>query len=159
MKTIKLTKGYEAIVDDELFDWLNQWKWNVRDCGVGRYAQRTRPSDHTNLQMHRVILGAKPGEIVDHINGNGLDNRRCNLRLCSQAENTRNRKKSQLSRSKFKGVLWSESHQKWRARIAAGNRRVHLGWFLTEIEAARAYNYAALRLHGQFAKLNETEEF
>lgn len=152
MKEIPLTKGLVAIVDDEDFAYLNQFVWFVNNG----YAARTSPRDQEGKQyqtkMHREIMKPAEGVHVDHINGNRLDNRRCNLRLCTNEQNRRNQKKQQ--NVKFKGVYRRKEDGKWEARIALNKQRIHLGRFETAEEAAAAYDRAAVLYHGQFARLN-----
>lgn len=119
-----------------------------------RYARASGPY-HTHSLMHRLIVGAGKGEMVDHINGNGLDNRRSNLRLCSQLQNMGNRGKSRNSNQPFKGVRLVRDkprNKPWRASI--GKECRHLGFFATAEEAARAYDAAATERYGEFAFLN-----
>jgi hypothetical protein len=105
--------------------------------------------------MHRIILGVTDRNIfVDHKNGNGLDNRRSNLRQCTIAENNRNVVKRIAGTSKYRGVSWHKSEGKWQAQIKHNNKRHHLGNFINEIDAAIAYNNAATELHKDFASLN-----
>ncbi len=104
--------------------------------------------------MHRVIKGAKAGQSVDHVNGNGLDNRRSNLRLCAHAENLRNRKIHKNNKSGFKGVRKRKESSLWRAEIRSNHKFYFLGNFHSAEEAAHAYDAAALKLHGEFARLN-----
>lgn len=157
MKLIDLsTKTYPntfAMVDDEDFDFLNQWKW-YPDSGV--YAARTVIQPRKmKIFMHREIAGRIPGTDADHINGNTLDNRRENLRLCTHAENGRNRKKSRgKTSSQYKGVCWNKRERKYRAAIQINKKSKTLGLFRNEEEAALAYNRAAILYHGQFARLN-----
>lgn len=153
-KAIALTQGKFAIVDEADYEWLNQWKWNlnsqtyaVRGFYIGNYKQKT-------LSMHRLIIDAPLGIFVDHINGNGLDNRRCNLRLCTHSQNHMNRKHHKDASSKYKGVSWHKPLKKWRTQIAVKQKGIHLGYFVSEIEAALAYNEAARIYFGEFAKLN-----
>jgi hypothetical protein len=97
---------------------------------------------------------------VDHVNGDGLDNRRSNLRVCTHAENARNQSsRTRMSTSRFRGVVWAKDRRKWRAMIGDNGRTVHLGNFTDEIEAAQAYDRAAREMYGAFARLNfpETE--
>lgn len=103
--------------------------------------------------LHRMIMNAPPGIQVDHINGDPLDNRRCNLRLCTHAENQCNQHVVR-GRSQFKGVTWHKQNRKWRARIVHHGKDIHLGLFDDEVEAARAYDAAACEFHGDFARLN-----
>jgi len=106
------------------------------------------------LLLHRILMGAKKDEHVDHMNGNSLDNRYCNLRLCTPGENNCNRP-GRKGTSKFKGVSWHKQGHKWQASIAKDRRSYGLGLFNSEQDAAMAYNVAALQLHGQFAFLNK----
>ncbi|HLF28182.1 MAG TPA: AP2 domain-containing protein [Anaerolineae bacterium] len=150
---IQLTKGMIAFVDDEDSD-LADLKWHV----IKTYAVRGSP--HNRVFMHRVILERKlkrrlrSGEHSDHINGNGFDNRRSNLRAATAVENGQNRKVSSNNRSGFKGVYWNRCAQKWHAKIKHGGRNIHLGYFNTPAEAARAYDTAAVDLYGEFARPN-----
>lgn len=155
MKEIPLSKGYSAIVDDEDFDYLNQWKWTWRKG----YATRTvtiAPGVRELIIMHRILLNAPDGVFVDHINMNGLDNRRENLRLADRTQNNANRKKpTGLHSSMFKGVSWFKLRKAWRADIKVNRKCVHLGVFDCEVEAAKAYNFAAIEYFGAYAQLNE----
>lgn len=156
-KEIPLSKGKVAIVDAADYEWLNQWKWSASENRSGTwYARRslgTRDEQHT-LMMHRAILNVQSKLHVDHINGNGLDNRRFNLRLCTPAQNQYNRGICANNTSGFKGVYWVKGHEKWQAQIHVNGKHYHLGFFDTAEAAAYAYDTAALELHGEFAKLN-----
>lgn len=154
MKRITLLRGQITLVDDADFVTLSQHLWHyvtpgyvVRNVHVGPDHRR-----HTE-RMHRVILGAQLGEVVDHINGDGLDNRRENLRLASHQENTWNQKK-RPGRSIYKGVSWLQGM--WGAHIRVDNVLMYLGRFPTQAEAAEAYNRAAIEHFGEFARLNDT---
>lgn len=149
-KRIPLSKGKFAIVDDEDFERVNQFKWGLLQ---GRYAQRNASAKNPYGRMHRFILQAPPELNVDHINGNGLDNRKCNLRLCTQAQNVQNSKMPKTNVSGFKGVSQVKSGN-WRAQISVDNTSKALGTFKTKEEAARAYDRAALEYYGEFARLN-----
>ena len=104
--------------------------------------------------MHRLILNAPKGLVVDHINGNGLDNRKANLRLCTPAQNACNVRPRPGETSKYKGVAFIKRERRWQVRISFRNKRKWIGYFDTEIDAARAYDQAARRLHKEFASLN-----
>ncbi len=154
MKTIDLTQGFQAIVDDEDFEKLSHFKWHVR-IQPGIYAARTMRENKRrfNIRMHQQIMGTIPGYEIDHINGNGLDNRRSNLRFCTRSENMMNQKK-QLGTSQYKGVSFASSKAKWHAQIVNKRHRISLGYFRTELCAALAYDVAALLLFGEFARIN-----
>lgn len=155
MKQIPLSKGQYAIVDDEDFDFLNQWKWS---CSSHNHATRRPTVDgkRVTVMMHRLINNTPDGMDTDHINGNGLDNRKCNLRSCFHAENMRNRKKpSTNSKSKYKGVHWRKDANMWAAAACINGKQKHLGYFLLEEDAATAYNFAVDKHYGEFARLNE----
>jgi hypothetical protein len=109
--------------------------------------------------MHREIMQAPPGKVVDHINGNRLDNRKCNLRLCTRRQNLRNAAKRPGCQSQFKGVSFDRRHNRWFATIWFEGRSISLGSFLDEVEGARAYDRAALELFGEYAWLNFPDDW
>lgn len=153
MKTIPLTKGYEAVVDDEDYNFLMQWKWHALVSSRGVYAERcTRPKGQkcTHIMMHRVINKTPEGMDTDHENGNTLDNRRCNLRSATRSQNMSNRKPNIRGSSKYKGVIWHKQHRKWIVSIQSNKKRYHVGLFTDEIEAAKAYSEKAAELFGDF---------
>ncbi|MDQ0154944.1 HNH endonuclease [Robertmurraya andreesenii] len=157
MKEIPLSKGRVALVDDDMFDYLNQWSWFYHKNG---YAMRSYRKDGRYMKdrMHRLVLNAPKGYDVDHINGNKLDNRKCNLRIATRSQNNYNKTTQSNSSSGFKGVSWSKQRNKWRARIHVNKKEIHLGFFEYAIDAALAYNEAAIKVHGEFARLNELDE-
>ncbi len=165
-KTIPLSQGYVTVVDDEDYEWLNQWNWSVTkyvfpNGRVKLRADRTVPTvcadgktkDVTWL-MHRVIVGARDGELVDHVDGDGLNNRRSNLRKATPTQNGQNRKSNRNSSSRYKGVSWNARKEEWIAQIQINKKVAYLGHFADEIEAARAYDRAAKEHFGEFARLN-----
>jgi hypothetical protein len=117
-----------------------------------------RPGDkQLTLAMHRLIMAPPAGLCVDHINHDGLDNRRCNLRICTQRENSSNMRAHRDSNSPFKGVCYEKAFSRWRASIGFKGVTIYLGIFPSEIDAALAYNEAALKYHGEFACLNDVD--
>lgn len=165
MKEIKLTKGLFALVDDEAFEWLNQWKWCGRRDKKNQYAMRgiawrdsSNKKKTTEISMHRLIMDAPKGLQVDHIDGNGLNNQRNNLRLCTKTQNLYNRRVNKSIVSGYKGVSSCPKGKPWAARISVDGVERHLGKFDCRHQAARAYNHAATELHGEFACLNIIEE-
>lgn len=148
VKEIQLTRGKVALVDEEDYEMLVAVRWCVSD-GYAYSAKLGR--------MHRFIISAQKGVMVDHINGNKLDNRRSNLRLCTNSQNQANRKHV-CGKSKFKGVVWqsrSNGTGFWKATIIVNGKAIYLGRFETDLEAAKAYNRAASEHFGEFAHLND----
>jgi hypothetical protein len=156
IKKIPLTKGFFALVSKEDFDKLNKHKWSIFEREHTCYAQRgkTINGKQKTILMHREILGAKKGQICDHIDRNGLNNVRENLRICSCLENARNSKKQKNNTSGYKGVSWSKKQNKWLANISYMKRTINLGYFDDIERAAFAYNVAAKEIYGEFANLN-----
>lgn len=160
MAEIILTQGRVALVDDSDFEWLSQWKWHVfKGCSGHVYAARNGPPDNTgrraHIFMHRVLVEPPAGLIVDHINGNGLDNQRANLRVADTTRNMWNRAPNRSGSSTHKGVYWHKQHSKWVAAIQVEKKRRHLGLFQSEAEAAAAYRRAAVAAHGRFYRSAE----
>lgn len=151
VREIPLTKGYVAIVDDEDYERVvSAGKWIAQVDRRRMVAYGRRDFGAEAVMLHAFLTG---WPLTDHINGDGLDNRRSNLRPATHAQNMRNRRKNWNNTSGFKGVSLTENGT-WRARITIDNRRVSLGCFADRIEAARAYDRAAQDLHGEFARLN-----
>lgn len=154
MRMIPLTQGKQAIVDDEDFEYLNQWKWfacpDKRNCYAAHSGGWLKPM----VFMHRVLLNAPSNMFVDHINGDGLDNRRCNLRLANRSQNMANRGMQADNTSGYKGVGVGRHGKNWRAQIRVRNKQIHIGVFSTPEEAARAYDDAAKKYFGEYAHLN-----
>jgi hypothetical protein len=156
MRKIQLTKGFVALVDDEDFEYLNQWKWNAQIGTHTWYAVRNygkRPN-RKKLWMHKVIMNTPNKIETDHINNNGLDNRKENLRKCKKEENQWNIPKRKNNTSGFIGVYPNMTKKKFISKIQFGKIRIHLGSYNTIEEAAYAYDKAAIKYHGNFAKLN-----
>lgn len=156
---IPLTQGYYAIVDKDDYEMLSKFKWRVKPSKSGVvYAFRRQyinggKGKTTPIRMHRFIMNADDGQMVDHINGNGLDNRKSNLRFCCNQENAANRKKAHGT-SKYKGVNWHKAAKSWVAQATLNDKKIHLGYYKTEEEAALAYNKGAVIVFGEFARLN-----
>ena len=153
MKLIPLTKGKHAIVDDEDFEYLNQWKWHF----AKGYSVRRLTKDggkQGRIYMHRVVNKTPDGLHTDHRNANKLDNRKNNLRDCTNSQNQMNREKMKGFSSIYKGVHWRERSNCWRATIKANKKHKTIGYFSSEIEAAKAYDNVALKLFGEFARPN-----
>lgn len=151
-REIELTRGYATIVDEEDFEWLSQWRWTAKVTPHGSVYAVSCPGGRT-VHMGRLIMDPPQGMVVDHIDGNPLNNRRANLRICQQRQNSYNRRK--LAHRRYIGV--QPSKKRWMAVIAANGVRQYLGLYRTAEEAARVRDEAAKRLHGEFAKLNFPE--
>jgi hypothetical protein len=160
MKQIPLTKGKFALVDDEDYDRLvAMGKWHVTCKG---YAARTKHYrkpcgrlSSSTIFMHHLISPVDGKNQVDHRNTNKLDNQKDNLRVCSNSENCKNTSKPKNNTSGFKGVYWKKQIKRWCAQIGVEYKNIYIGSFATAIEAAKAYNEAAVKHFGEFAKLNQ----
>ncbi len=147
-RCIPLEDGHYAIVDEADYEMLTQWNWRYYNGYAARQEQRK------TIYMHRQILNPSKSMLVDHINRNKLDNRRANLRTCTRRQNIHNQAAKRGSISKFKGVEYRRDRQKYFARIRYQGKRLWLGTFTSEIEAAQAYDRAAQKYFGPYAHLN-----
>lgn len=143
--------------DIEDWDKIKDYKWHIKKSYNTFYAgaaKRLQSNMHIQIIMHRVITECDSFKMVDHINGNGLDNRKDNLRTCTNAENSKNQLVRKNNTSGYKGVHWHKHRGKYNARIYVDGTRKSLGYFDSKELAAKAYNNAAIKHYGGFAKLN-----
>jgi len=156
-RRIPLTRGKYAIVDPDDYDGLSQYKWQAYKSRntfyAARFGRRGKDSKRKCYPMHRDVMEIAEGKVCDHISGDGLDNRKANLREASCAENGWNSGKGRVrSRSRYKGLAWDRRFGKWEVRISVNGRRIYIGRFEDESAAARAYDCAAVAYHGRYAK-------
>lgn len=154
MKTMLLTRGLIALVDDDDYAWLSQWKWCADSDG---YAVRSGQMNgkKRNIRMHRFIMNAQPEQEIDHKDRNKVNNQRDNLRFANETQNRHNTPLSSRNTSGYKGVSWYKRKKKWAAQIKIGTRVIRLGLHKSKEDAARAYNAAALEFIPEFAYINE----
>ena len=155
MRKLLLNRGIFAIVDDEDFYWLSQWKWYANFCIRTKSFYVVCPVKDENgkwgsIRMHRILKGSPKGMVIDHINHDTLDNRKINLRICTQSQNQKNQKISKSNTSGYKGVSWNKGEQKWVAMISADNKRHFLGYHTTKEIAYEAYLVASKKYHKDF---------
>ncbi len=153
VRRIPLTDGYYALVDEADYEALSRHNWRYYNGYAARQQGRK------TIYMHRQIMDPPDGMMVDHVNRNKLDNRRTNLRVCTRRENILNQAGKRTSRSRFKGVEYRKGRDKCFARIRFRGKRLWLGTFEDEVDAARAYDRAAVECFGEFAHLNFPEEW
>jgi len=148
-------KIHNCLIDNEDFNLVNQYKWYIHQrTGYARGRKKNPEGDYRFISMHRLVTGLieKPEVEVDHIKHNKLDNRKKELRVCTHANNLKNR--SSFGSSQYLGVSWHKNRNKWVAGIGWDNKTKYLGSFEEEIDAAKAYDEAAKKYHGEFANLN-----
>lgn len=156
MKRISLTKGKVALVDNEDFERLSKYSWYAHQSEPHRYYAATREKKTGKfLYMHRLIMDIPSNLFIDHINGNRLDNRKSNLRMCTKSQNTLNKRLSKRNTSGYKGVSWSNTNQGWYSCIRNKGKTIPLGYYDDPIDAAKAHDKAAIKLFGEFAMTNE----
>lgn len=159
VKEIPLGHGLTATVDDEDFERVGHLRWflvtQFMVTKSSRYAMRreVRDGKPSTVYLHRRILNAEKGQIVDHINGDGIDCRRSNLRLCTPSQNQANKKRKTRTSSPYKGV-WQRPGGRWTGELTKDFQPIRIGTFDTAEEAAREYDRLARELHGEFARLN-----
>ena len=157
MRYITASSNFTYIIDDEDYNKVSKLNWFTLDKN-SKYkyaAAKNKPIDYTrNILLHRLVMNAKKGEVVDHINGNVFDNRKNNLRICTRGQNIMNQRLRSNNSSGYKGVYFDKRLRKWCVRIQTNGIRKYFGFFDNLVNAARCYNKNAKRLHGEFAKLN-----
>lgn len=156
-RRIPLTQGKYTIVDPDDFEKLSQYKWYAAKGVHTFYAQRAIHKDgkRKTILMHRQVMHAEKDILVDHINRNGLDDRKANLRFATYTQNAWNcERKVSTDSSKYKGLCWEKDNRRWRVRISINNKSKHLGFFDDEKEAAGVYDAAAKKYRGEYAFLN-----
>lgn len=148
--------GHKVLIDDEDFELVSKHSWSLDKDKYLRTSQRLSNNRFVGTSMHRLIMGCtnNDGKFVDHRNGNVHDNRRCNLRICTASENMRNSKRPKNNKSGVKGVYWNKKAQKWRAYIMVDCKEIHLGYFSDIDDAKKVHDEAAIKYHGEFARLN-----
>lgn len=151
---VPVSGGYTALISEVDAQWVLQNKWHPKVLPSGVYAQKTIRNGKSckRVKLHRLIMNAAHGQIIDHINGNTLDNRRSNLRFATSAENVRNQKPYVGGTSNLKGVSWHKASSRWRAQISVDKKKIHLGVFQSETEAHTAYCRASEKYHGEFGR-------
>lgn len=151
-REIPLTRGKVAFVDDEVYEAISSVKWQATQNGKKWYAVRW--DKRKRVYMHRVILGYTGNGRVDHRDGDGLNNTRGNLRVCTHTQNLHNSGPTKTNKSGYKGVSWSKKRKKWIAQIMSERKHHLIGVFDDPVDAAHAYDAMAILLHGKFAWTN-----
>jgi len=159
MATLILKTGENVLVDDEDFYWINQWRWQAISIKNKKYVFRSRRNNHlgytSRAYLHRIVMRTEDKHlIVDHINGNTLDNRKENLRICTKSENNKNTSSHKNSSSIYLGVSYDKLRKKWNAQLKHNGLWKLAKRYNTEEEAAKAYDIAAKEHFGEFANLN-----
>jgi hypothetical protein len=165
MKSVELSRGQVAIVDDEVFDAVSQWKWHINSEGyvisnLRRLRHSGKPGLLVKIYLHRWVLESfynirAGGLQIDHINGDKTGNRLVNLRIVTNQQNQFNAKRRSTNTSGYKGVSYDKKLKKYRAYITINGKLLRLGDYLTAQEAANAYNAAAIEYHSEYARLNK----
>jgi len=155
-KEIPLTKGAVALVDDDMYDYLMQWKWHLGSQGYAvRNCKRTEVG-RKKISMHTMIIKPVFNMVFDHASGNKLDNTRKNLRLCTKAQNSYNKHSQRNNKSGFRGVYWHKNNKGWQAQIRVNYKNIYIGTYHDAELAARAYDAEARKHFGKYARTNFT---
>lgn len=162
-KSIPLTQGQFAIVDDEDFESVLRFKWRIakwKNCSYAKcivhlgYLSNPRRRIRRCMSLHQFLMRPPQGKEVDHRDRNGLNCQRKNMRICTRSQNMCNCRPHRNSTSQYKGVYWYKALRKWHSRISVAGEQIHLGYFMSEMDAALAYDNAARKYHKEFAYLN-----
>jgi hypothetical protein len=148
----------KVFIDEEDIPLAIKYNWHVQFDGYNFYCRRnaydnSKKSGRAVITMHREIMGFPKGKLIDHINGNSLDNRKENLRICTNTENCRHCRKQRNSKMKYKGITKIINGSGWVARIGVNNKRIYLGYYNTEEEAYAVYCKASKKYHGEFGRI------
>lgn len=159
MKELNLTQRKIALVDDEDYEKVRYFRWYAYyDPAMRSFIPQRNITEEDGtrrtIYLHRFVMNAPKGSVVDHIDHDTLNCQKSNLRICTHAQNMLNRRVYKNNKTGFKGVEWRPEKNKFVARIRADNKKIHLGYFTDKVEAAKAYNTAAIKYHGEFANLN-----
>lgn len=157
-KSFRLACGRQTVVDASDYKWLSALSWyaSITSSGKAYIKCHARPK---NLYMHRLITNCPSGMCVDHIDGNSMNNRRSNLRICRQSDNSKNRKRPKSNSSGYAGVWWYETNKRWLAFVDLAYKRLLVGCYADKFSAAEARDFGAIMLHGEFATLNLGESY
>ena len=158
---ISKTHGqHNIIIDDEDWEMVKLYNWHIEYAPATlTYYVNTNKCDNNgkqhNLRLHRYLTNCPKDKMVDHINHDGRDNRKSNIRICTHEENQWNRYKKRNNNNRYKGVSKSKKSKKWRSYINVNTKAIYLGSYPDEISAAKAYNEAAIKYYGEFALIND----
>lgn len=159
MNKIEVRPGVHVLVDDDDFEVVSKYKWHLSFQADGAfYCRRWDRSIGKNVRLHRQIIGATAEQIVDHINGDTLDNRKQNLRIATPLQNARNKRIAKNNTSGYRGVEWMPARKKWRAVIRVEGKRRSLGCYTDILAAAAAYDSAARNIFGDFYRPNQSPQ-
>jgi hypothetical protein len=149
-------RSHNVLIDDSDFELISKYTWRLDKDGYMIASEYIGDHKYRQVRMHRLIMGLQrnDGKFVDHKDGNINDNRRCNLRICAASENMRNSKRPKNNKSGVKGVYWQKQMQKWRAYIMVNSKEIHLGFFNDLDKDRIVHDEAAIKYHGEFARLN-----